>query len=272
MSSKVRTISSPNYATSSLILSPSNISYNFSSSKAVEYDPDAKPPLHKNRRFRVYTYFALFLIFIVFVLVVVYITSMTKEAEVKDNIIRLTSQPTPKATSPPTTFREAQGLIEQLQDGVLLRNENFEDMQITDPRVMALDWILHEDEQRLVSDSINLYQRYGLAVLAYAMDSKAWFNCGNPGENFTETSCSIYSSVMNQTVDYGVWLSGESECDWFGVKCSGDGIVRSVTLINNNLVGVLPHELTGEQRMIYHGLERLLQYSRSHLNICIAVL
>uniref|UniRef100_A0A7S2PFU2 Disease resistance R13L4/SHOC-2-like LRR domain-containing protein n=2 Tax=Skeletonema marinoi TaxID=267567 RepID=A0A7S2PFU2_9STRA len=212
--------------------------------QAVEYDPDAKPPLHKNRRFRVYTYFALFLIFIVFVLVVVYITSMTKEAEVKDNIIRLTSQPTPKATSPPTTFREAQGLIEQLQDGVLLRNENFEDMQVTDPRVMALDWILHEDEQRLVSDSINLYQRYGLAVLAYAMDSKAWFNCGNPGENFTETSCSIYSSVMNQTVDYGVWLSGESECDWFGVKCSGDGIVRSVTLINNNLVGVLPHELT----------------------------
>jgi len=212
--------------------------------QAIEYDPDAKPPLHKNRRFRVYTYFALFLIFTVVVLVVVYITSLSKEAEIKKNIIRLTLQPTPKPTSQPTTFREAQGLIEQLQVGVLLRNENFEDMQVTDPRRLALDWVLHEDEQRLVTDSINLYQRYGLAVLAYAMDSKAWYFCGNPGENFTETSCSVYSSAMNQTVDYGVWLSGVSECDWFGVTCSNDGIVRSIELINNNLVGVLPHELT----------------------------
>jgi len=29
---------------------------------AIEFDPEAKPPLHKNRRFRVYTYFALVLI------------------------------------------------------------------------------------------------------------------------------------------------------------------------------------------------------------------
>jgi len=49
---------------------------------------------------------------------------------------------------------------------------------------------------------------------------------------------------MNETVDFGVWLSGESECDWFGVTCSNDGIVRGVELISNNLVGVLPHELT----------------------------
>lgn len=26
---------------------------------AIEFDPEAKPPLHRNRRFRVYTYFAL---------------------------------------------------------------------------------------------------------------------------------------------------------------------------------------------------------------------
>ena len=68
-------------------------------------------------------------------------------------------------------------LIEQLQEGVLLRNENFDAMRATDPRRMALDWILHKDDQRLVSDSINLYQRFGLAVLAYSMDSKAWKVC-----------------------------------------------------------------------------------------------
>ncbi len=145
---------------------------------AVEYDPDAKPPLHKNRRFRVYTYFALFLIVVVVALVVVYVTSITEETVVDEKIVRLTSSPTPKATSAPTTMREAQGLIEQLQEGVLLRNENFDAMRATDPRRMALDWILHKDDQRLVSDSINLYQRFGLAVLAYSMDSKAWKVCG----------------------------------------------------------------------------------------------
>lgn len=212
---------------------------------AIEYDPDAKPPLHKNRRFRVYTYFALFLIFTVVVLVVIYTTSLSKEAEIKVTDVQLRSQPTPNPTTQPTTFREAQGIIEQLQAGVLLRNEIFEEMELTDPRRLALDWILHKDEQRLVSDSINLYQRYGLAVLAYAMDSKAWYFCGNPGENFTETSCSV-PYATNQTVDYGVWLSGVSECEWFGVTCSNDGIVRSIELISNNLVGVLPHELTGE--------------------------
>lgn len=183
------------------------------------------------------------------VLVVVYTTSLSKEAEIKFTTIDLGSQPTLKPTLQPTTFREAQGIIEQLQVGVLLRNEIFEDMQLTDPRRLALDWILHKDEQRLVTDSINLYQRYGLAVLAYAMDSKAWYFCGNPGENFTETLCSVYDSAMNKTVDHGIWLSGMSECDWYGVTCSSDGIVRSVELISNNLVGVLPHELTGEQRM-----------------------
>jgi len=29
---------------------------------AIEYDPDSKPPLHRNRRFRAYTYLALILI------------------------------------------------------------------------------------------------------------------------------------------------------------------------------------------------------------------
>ena len=215
---------------------------------AIEYDPDSKPPLHKNRRFRVYTYFALFLIVVVVALVVVYVTSISEETEVKEKIVRLTPSPTPKATAAPTTLREAQGLIEQLQQAVLLRNENFEAMPATDPRRMALDWILHKDDQRLVSDSVNLYQRFGLAVLAYSMDSKAWKVCGDPGVNFTDTSCSVFSQAMNDTREFGVWLSGAPECSWYGVICSNDGIVRGVELINNNLVGVLPHELTGKQQ------------------------
>ena len=94
--------------------------------------------------------------------------------------------------------------------------------------------------------------------------------CGDPGVNFTDTSCSVYSQALNETRDFGIWLSGAPEwvfcslfltfhlrlplwfsnkqtrCTWYGVTCSADGIVRAVELINNNLAGVLPHELTGE--------------------------
>lgn len=64
--------------------------------------------------------------------------------------------------------------------------------------------------------------------------------------NFTDTSCSVYSQALNETRDFGTWLSGAPECSWYGVTCSADGIVRAVELINNNLAGVLPHELTGK--------------------------
>ena len=70
--------------------------------------------------------------------------------------------------------------------------------------------------------------------------------CGDPGVNFTDTSCSVYSQALNETRDFGIWLSGTPECSWYGVTCSADGIVRAVELINNNLAGVLPHELTGK--------------------------
>ena len=239
-----QTISDPNDANFGLAVASAvapddepNYVYN-----AIEYDPDAKPPLHLNRRFRLYTYMALFLIAVVVLLMVVYFTGLSKKDDVTNISIYFQDSPTIAPTPPPTTDREASGVIEQLEGGVLVRNETFKTMEKGDPRLLALDWILHIDMMQLVSDDINLYQRFALAVLAYSMDSTVWYVCGNPGENYTESECTI-TFRDNSTASFGTWLSSISECDWYGVTCSADGVVRGVDLNNNDLIGTLPHEI-----------------------------
>ena len=57
-----------------------------------------------------------------------------------------------------------------------------------------------------------------------------------------EEKCVVpYGDGLSKT--YGVWLSGLSECEWYGVTCSADGVVRALDLIQNDLVGTIPHEL-----------------------------
>eukprot|EP00985_Skeletonema_marinoi_P035442 scaffold46548_cov219-Skeletonema_marinoi.AAC.4 len=45
---------------------------------AIEYDPDAKPPLHRNRRFRVYTCLAIVLVAAAVAVTVIYVTKGAK--------------------------------------------------------------------------------------------------------------------------------------------------------------------------------------------------
>jgi hypothetical protein len=253
---------------------------------AIEYDPDSKPPLHKNRRFRVYSYLALLLITSEFyamvdfslltialasspgilmhactsllklpspapkvsiALVVIFATAASKSDEIVEEYYTLSPSISP--TQSPITDRMTSGILEQLEAGVLRRGEIFASIMNkehgnTDPRVLALNWILHIDNMQLLSDDINLYQRYALAVLAYTLDSRAWFQCGDPGENYTEISCLVLDA--NSTKEFGSWLSSTSECTWFGVICSDDGVVRGVDLNDNGLIGTLPYELNGE--------------------------
>jgi hypothetical protein len=256
---------------------------------AIEYDPDTKPPLHKNRRFRVYSYFALLLITsecssfflratkkneslphpplspypihahilyltlpspapkVSVVLVVIFVTAASKDDEIIEEFIDL--PPSLSPTLSPITDRMASGILEQIESGVLRRSETFASIMEQkngnkDPRVLALDWLLHIDKMQLVSDDNNLYQRYALAVLAHTLDYRAWFHCGDPGENYTEFSCLVPNG--NSVKEFGTWLSSTSECTWYGVICSGDGVVRGIDLAENDLIGTLPHELSGE--------------------------
>lgn len=157
---------------------------------AIEYDPDSKPPLHKNRRFRVYTCLALSVVIAVVTVVVIYVTKSAKGADIQNQEQLWDGDPSASPTMPPSSNREASGIREQVEAGILQRGVNFTDMDKSDPRYLALEWILHADELQLDSDDKNLYQRYVLALMAFSLDSLAWFACGehrrmgNVTENF----------------------------------------------------------------------------------------
>ncbi len=122
-----------------------------------------------------------------------------------------------------------------------MRNQTFEKMTDDDPRILALDWILHKDGMQVGLFDSNLSQRYIMALIAFSLDSLAWYRCG--GESSTsESKCILKNNVTGLTEEYSSWLSGSDECDWYGVACV-DGIVRWIQLVQNSLIGELPPEI-----------------------------
>ncbi|KAL7478569.1 hypothetical protein ACHAW6_004325 [Cyclotella cf. meneghiniana] len=220
---------------------------------AIEYDPDSKPPLHKNRRFRLYTCIALVIVMSVVVVVVVYITKSAKGDEIVNLSVDYTPPPTAAPTLAPTTDREASGIKEQIETGVLQRGVTFQDLDKNDPRWLALDWILFNDQMQLQSNDKNLYQRYVMALLAYSFDSLAWSYCGEHREfdakfgNVTDEYVVENCTVLDMTGDeeqHGVWLSSTPECGWYGAICSSDDVLRGLQLIGNSLIGEIPPEIS----------------------------
>eukprot|EP00581_Thalassiosira_minuscula_P009418 CAMPEP_0183706430 /NCGR_PEP_ID=MMETSP0737-20130205/3263_1 /TAXON_ID=385413 /ORGANISM="Thalassiosira miniscula, Strain CCMP1093" /LENGTH=676 /DNA_ID=CAMNT_0025933843 /DNA_START=44 /DNA_END=2074 /DNA_ORIENTATION=+ len=217
---------------------------------AIEYDPDSKPPLHKNRRFRVYTCLAFVVVISVIVVVVVTIAKSAKGTDTEYEDVLVNGAPSQSPTPSPTTNREASGIREQIEAGVLQRGANWTTIPKDDPRYRALDWILHYDELKLESDDKNLYQRYVLALLAFALDSLAWYNCGehrkfsNETEFFVEEICEVQVKETGQLETHSVWLTSTDECEWYGVICSGDGVVRGIELMGNDLIGEIPPEIS----------------------------
>ena len=238
---------------------------------AIEYDPDSKPPIHRNRRFRVYTCLSLLIVAVVVSITVVYVTRGAK-TDVIETVIKLEDIPTDPPTESPTTNREASGIKEQIEAGILLRNVSFSDTENDDPKYRALQWILHDDQLQLESNDPTLYQRYVLALVAYSFDSLAWAVCGNHRsvmeenvEGAVTTTTTTNSNTTNTTapimVDYGledcevtsqttglvetkkVWLSSTGECDWYGVICSEDGVVRGLELSKSPSFSSLPFYL-----------------------------
>jgi hypothetical protein len=236
---------------------------------AIEYDPDSKPPIHRNRRFRVYTCLSLLIVAVVVSITVVYVTRGAK-TDFIETVIKLEDIPTDPPTESPTTNREASGIKEQIEAGILLRNVSFSDTENDDPKYRALQWILHDDQLQLDSNDPTLYQRYVLALVAYSFDSLAWAVCGNHRSVMEEDVESAVTTTTNSNttnttapimVDYGiedcevtsqttglveakkVWLSSTGECDWYGVICSEDGVVRGLELSKSPSSSSLPFYL-----------------------------
>lgn len=100
------------------------------------------------------------------------------------------------------------------------------------PQYKATKWLLYEDERGLCPDDEFLLQRYTMAVIYFAFGGRKWRNCSSMVNN---------SPCVTESERY---LSKESECDWFGSKCNQKGLMKQIQLVNNDLRGAMPSEIT----------------------------
>lgn len=111
----------------------------------------------------------------------------------------------------------AGNITQKLETVALLRNATFSNMDTDDPRYLALDWLLNDDEMNLDSSAKNLNQRYTLALLAFSLGSRNW------NYEIDETARSDAIGENN------TWLSSDDECSWYNVTCA-DGKVVALQL------------------------------------------
>jgi hypothetical protein len=181
---------------------------------AIQYDPDAKPPIYRNRRFRMYACLALSTLIIGTVGAVLGIVLTNDEA------------------SPEIPLRATLGIRENIE--LFLDSSQVLD-DVTSPYRKALDWIMYDDAMAVTPDDSNLYQRF-LAVYFYFATSvkKPWDGPCAP-EGGDEGSCQydyIFTPVPFKTISRnGIrWLSGEDECTWVGVDCDESFQIRGIDL------------------------------------------
>ena len=94
------------------------------------------------------------------------------------------------------------------------------------PQANAFDWLLMTDTGTDPCDSLQVVQRYALAVFYESTNGDDW--------------------VVNDG-----WLSESRVCDWFEVGCLADGLtVYQIDLFDNNLSGTLPTELGALSTML----------------------
>ncbi|KAL7481365.1 hypothetical protein ACHAW6_007051 [Cyclotella cf. meneghiniana] len=195
--------------------------------EASEYDPSSTTSFYKSARCRVYSAVSLLITAAILSVGVVY----GLKKKIGDNGID--DKPTQFPNIDLATDREYLGLQDIIESEVLERQVKFQEMDNLDPRYLALQWILLQDT---FQDNTNLFQRYILALLAFSFDSDSW-DCG---ALYDVESCNKTEVVD----DYSLWLSGSSECLWYGVSCD-DGFVRGLNLSSNNLIGEIPPEIGG---------------------------
>ena len=184
---------------------------------AIEYDPDAKPPIYKNRRFRLYS-----LLGCILVTAVVVAVSVVVPANKGNN------DPTPA----PTSFRETIGIQDLLKK--VVGDEKFNDPE--SPYARAADWIINDDPLQLEPGSYNLIQRYLLAMFYFSATEKGpWKSCNPPAEGENNTCAFKELLEIEPELTYGSkewirWLSGENECAWAGVFCDENNYTAAIEL------------------------------------------
>lgn len=187
---------------------------------AIEYDPDAKPPLYRNRRFRLYTFLSFFVIIVVAIGAGIGATIGSKDKDY-----------TPAPTPAPTTFREGLGIRAQIER--VVGQELLEDPD--SPYSRAMDWITYDDPMQLSPQDPNFVQRYTAAYFYFATTVDGpWRSCNPPEDPWSaETFCwfsSLSAIFPLRFTDYpsNAWLSNITECEWAGVTCDEQHQIRNL--------------------------------------------
>eukprot|EP00978_Attheya_sp_CCMP212_P048859 scaffold585624_cov59-Attheya_sp.AAC.1 len=221
---------------------------------ATEYDPDSKPPLFKNRRFRLYGFAVMFILFVIIVGIISIEVIQNRQTNKQISADASGSQTTFPTPGPTNAGREAEGIL-----GELVKISSIE--KLNDPnsaQFKAAQWIQFVDPQQLGVDADNLFQRYALVVMYFSLqENGSWVFCGaddssHKDPNLCNGPLLVYvgdpqnpndSKIYEEFEDEAKWLSAKSECFWFGLYCNKDMTVQMIEIVENNLVGTLPEEL-----------------------------
>ena len=204
---------------------------------AVEYDPDAKPPLFKNRRARLWAYIGCAMLVVIIIIAVVAAVVIGPD---EVDVIELTNSPTESPSAAPTS--SDQGLLFDFLESELGNSRVYDSGS---PHYKAAKWILEEDPmQRGVEDRF-LLQRYLLAFLYFhSSEKKPWRSCGKPEtiEEGVPSTC-VFQEFGRNATDHIIytpeegaipWLSEHDECSWEGVLCEGSDTVLGIELCKFN--------------------------------------
>ena len=206
--------------------------------KALEYDPDAKPPVIKNRRFRLY------MAVVCIAMIVIAASTIGVLSLLADG----GSDPVPTPTSAPTCERCGLGIEEALE--LAVGSDKLYD--ISSPYNEAMEWILYDDALQLGPTDSNLIQRFVLATFYFdTHQSGEWLACNRPDveKNEDDTCEHQLLSGIRPTLQYtGIpsnrWLSDTEECSWAGVSCDEFGQTRHIDLQAYEMQGTFPMVLS----------------------------
>jgi len=252
---------------------------------AVEYDPDSKPPLLNNRRFRLYAGLGVFLCVLATGLVIAAIVLLRGKpiekppeptfspTKVFEDFAYASSGNTP--TSSPRNIKK---LVEQLSNEVGDAVSEVGTMEY-----LAARWIIYDDPMELYWYDPTLIQRYLLSLFYFKTTNggeSPWRSCNQPRPQDNSTCQHLrFNRLINDTIEYKPedairWLSEEHECDWIGCVCDDNKVIRALNLVGQNMTGSLPtnlvelpllqsirvayNELSGTLPAVYASMRQLL--------------
>uniref|UniRef100_A0A7S1YAM6 Leucine-rich repeat-containing N-terminal plant-type domain-containing protein n=1 Tax=Grammatophora oceanica TaxID=210454 RepID=A0A7S1YAM6_9STRA len=198
---------------------------------AVQYDPDSKPPIYRNRRFRMW---AMVSVLLLGVIVGATILGVKKSAEDGG------------PTAPPSTIRE--GLYDFKSPlSAIVGESAFEDPD--SPHSVALDWITNIDSMSVIPSDPNFVQRFLLAVFYLSTtEFQPWASCNRPDvgmgpECIYLKPTEFFPEVKVVQIEWIRWMSDAHECAWAGIFCDEFNQTRAIELVGQEIRGEFPYDL-----------------------------